>query len=114
MTKPVSRKMAVDCLLWFVKCLYGPVPCYLCLRDITAAQDIQFDHAHAIVHEGPHEYQNLRPVHAECHKKKTARDIAANAKVKRLANPKPSKRPMAGGKQSKFKRKMNGHIERRS
>lgn len=94
MTKPISRKMAVDCLLWIVENHIGVLFCTICHAPCKAGQDIQFDHIHAIVHEGPHEYQNLRPVHAECHKKKTARDIKDNAKVKRLANPKPSKHPM--------------------
>ncbi len=97
MTKPVTRKMAVDALLWrFQTCgavlMMGGRPmdgvciivCPVCCDRIVFGQDIQFDHIHADVHGGPHEYQNLRPVHAECHKIKTKRDIQANAKVKRL------------------------------
>lgn len=104
MTKPVTRKMAVDCLLWIAQEAYrdqsDPLKvdslfrCLECHDPVLPGQPVQFDHRHAIVHEGPHEHQNLWPIHTECHKKKTARDIAANAKVKRLANPKPSKRPM--------------------
>jgi len=60
-------------------------------------QDIQFDHTHADVHGGPHEYQNLRPLHKACHKIKTRADVKANAKVKRLRGerkrkPKPKMR----------------------
>lgn len=91
MTKPISRKMAVDCLLYrFEQDCYtigdsrAFLSCGICRLSIQQGQDIQFDHIHADVHGGPHEYQNLRPVHAECHKLKTAKDIKANAKVKRL------------------------------
>lgn len=101
MTKPISRKMAVDCLLYRFErdCVtFGDnnaiMACGICRLTIAPGQNIQFDHIHAIVHQGPHEYQNLRPVHAECHKAKTKADIQANAKVKRILADKPSKRPM--------------------
>lgn len=84
MTKPISRKMVVDCLLDTVIGWYGQLPCRICTHPLLPGQDIQFDHIHADVFGGPHEYQNLRPVHAECHKKKTARDVKANAKIKRI------------------------------
>ena len=79
MTLPVSRKMAVDCLL-----ALATIECSICHEHLKSGEEIQFDHIHAIVHGGPHEYQNLRPVHADCHKKKTSRDIKDNAKVKRI------------------------------
>lgn len=94
MTKPISRKMAVDCLLWHVQLSDNPIICRLCSGVLFAGDAVQFDHIHADVFNGPHDYRNLRPVHAECHKSKTAQDIKANAKVKRLADPKPSKHPM--------------------
>ncbi len=107
MTKPVTRKMAVDCLLhrfwsygYYVSAANyaGAAPCEIdctiCGKPIVPGQDIQFDHIHADVHGGPHEYKNLRPVHAQCHKIKTKTDIQANAKVKRILADKPSRRPM--------------------
>lgn len=104
MTKPISRKMAVDCFLYRIMqddgttlledCLTSAFVCSICDDGILPGQNIQFDHIHADVFDGPHDYRNLRPVHADCHKSKTAQDIKANAKVKRLANPKPSKHPM--------------------
>lgn len=117
MTKPISRKMAVDALLWRFM-MFGEVsekyravtdvnvrltvlPCPICGDAILPEQTIEFDHAHADVHGGPHEYQNLRPLHRDCHKKKTARDIKDNAKVKRLRNgrpPKPKRRWAKGRK----------------
>lgn len=88
--------MAVNCLLWLIQqegvlvCAREGVPrwqfkCYLCGEPILPEHDIQFDHIHADVHGGPHEYQNLRPIHYDpCHKKKSAKDVAANAKIKRI------------------------------
>lgn len=42
------------------------------------------DHIHALIFNGPDEPSNMRPLCIECHKRKTARDIAANAKGKRI------------------------------
>lgn len=100
MTKPISRKMAVDALLWrFMTSGYEDdgaafINCAICNRKLLALDDIEFDHVHAYVHGGEHDFRNLRPLHGSCHKVKTKADIQANAKVKRLANPKPSKWPM--------------------
>jgi 5-methylcytosine-specific restriction endonuclease McrA len=94
MTKPITRKMAVDCLLDRINSVFHGLTCAICGEYLLSGQDIQFDHIHADVHGGAHEYQNLRPVHAECHKTKTKADIQANAKVKRILADKPSKRPM--------------------
>ena len=102
MTKPVSRKMAVDCLLYWFGVMHVTILCPECGEPILPEQNIQFDHRHAIVHNGPHEYQNLRPIHYDpCHKAKTKRDNQANAKVKRIRDetkrrvkPKPVTRPM--------------------
>lgn len=85
MTKPVTRKMVVDCLLSLaVQHLQRPFHCYLCHEPLVSEQEIQFDHVHADVFDGPHEYQNLRPVHAACHKGKTKRDVQAKSKVDRI------------------------------
>ncbi len=92
MTQPVTRKLAVYCLLYRLahasnydittgKCV---LICKECGLPIEPGQDIQFDHIHADVFDGPNEYQNLRPMHRNCHKRKTKRDITANAKIKRI------------------------------
>lgn len=96
MTKPVSRRMAVDCLLDRIMEFFGaPLICSVCGQPLLPGQQIQFDHIHSDVMGGEHHHMNLRPIHYDpCHKQKTARDVAANAKVKRILNPKPSKRPM--------------------
>lgn len=86
MTKPISRKMAVDSLLYrFVLVTGEYLPCAVCGEPLKPGDDVQFDHAHSDVMGGAHEFQNLRPVHYDpCHKKKTKADIQANAKVKRI------------------------------
>lgn len=85
MTKPISRKMAVDALLnWFAEAQLW-VRCSECDEYLLAGQSIQFDHIHGYAMGGPHEYQNLRPIHYDpCHKAKSKRDVAALAKVDRI------------------------------
>lgn len=75
----ITADMKIDALLY----RYA-VTCAICGKDIKPGQAIEWDHVHALVHGGPHVFSNLRPLHEDCHKAKTARDIAANAKVKRL------------------------------
>jgi len=73
----------------------NPFFCMECGVTLYPGDNVQWDHRHAIVHDGPHEYQNLMPLHTDpCHKAKTKRDVAANAKVKRIrgeTKTKPSK-----------------------
>lgn len=85
----ITPDMKLDCLLY-----RHNITCGLCGGELFPNDKLEWDHVHALVHGGPHVFTNIRPVHAECHKEKTARDIAANAKVKRILADKPSKRPM--------------------
>lgn len=104
MTKPISRKMAVDALLYRFGLEWHVIICTVCNAVLKPGDDIQFDHIHADVHGGPHEYQNIRPLHALCHKIKTRADVKSNAKIKRIRKdrPKPKRtipcRPMGKGK----------------
>jgi len=86
MTKPVTRKLAVDCLLDRVIRQFGtPLLCSVDGEPLLPGQAIQFDHLHADGLGGPHEYQNLRPIHYDpCHKRKSARDVADMAKIDRI------------------------------
>jgi hypothetical protein len=64
---------------------------------IDPMEEWDWDHRHGLVHGGEHHYNNIRIIHRECHKRKTARDIKANAKVKRIiakrdGKPKPKRR----------------------
>lgn len=84
MTKPISRKMVVDCLLDRIQRSGHMLICE-CGEPLLPGQQIQFDHIHGDGMGGPHEYQNLRPIHYDpCHKRKTKRDVAALAKVDRI------------------------------
>lgn len=60
------------------------VTCAVCRERILPGQPIEIDHIQALCHEGDNEFKNLRPLHVACHKAKTAKDVKANAKVKRL------------------------------
>lgn len=85
MTKPVTRKLAVDCLLDRVIGWYGSLPCSVCKMPLLPGQNIHFDHIHADIHGGAHEYKNLRPIHYDpCHKRKTKADTQAKAKGDRI------------------------------
>lgn len=85
MTKPVTRKMAVDCLLDRVIRQFGtPLLSPADGEPLLPGQPIQFDHIHADVFQGPHIYQNLRPIHVGAHKKKTKADQQAKAKGDRI------------------------------
>jgi len=85
----ITPQMKIDCLISRSLTL-----CWECKAQIFPGEKIEWDHIAALCHDGEHSYKNLRPLHEACHLEKTRRDIQANAKVKRLQNPKPSKRPM--------------------
>jgi 5-methylcytosine-specific restriction endonuclease McrA len=87
--EPITPAMKIDCLLFRYS-----ITCGICGHEIGPGCPIEWDHVHALVHGGPHIFTNLRPVHEKCHKAKTKADIQANAKVKRILNPRTSKRPM--------------------
>lgn len=60
--------------------------CPDCGEKLGALDDceIQYDHRHQLAMGGPDTLENIRAVHIDCHAKKTARDAAARAKVKRI------------------------------
>lgn len=100
MTKPVSRKMAVDCLLWRIgqpgltmvvvdpdnpDRICAAFKCTECGDPILPGQTIQFDHTHADKRGGGHTFRDIRPIHYDpCHKRKSKRDVAALAKIDRI------------------------------
>lgn len=120
MTLPVTRKLAVDCLLWLVGeegavvsiPIYGAggaligqkwaFVCPECGEPILPGQAIQFDHRHQHATGGGHVHENLRPVHYDpCHKKKSGRDAHARHKIRAIRGenkPKPKRTWAAGRK----------------
>lgn len=55
--------------------------CYLCSRPFVAGEKIEFDHIVALINGGENRETNLRPVHAKCHRTKTASDVAEKARI---------------------------------
>ncbi len=77
--KAITLAMKIDTLLW-----RSTILCGVCRNILVPGDNVEFDHIHALVHGGEHNWGNLRPLHAECHKRKSARDVAAKAKGDRL------------------------------
>lgn len=93
------------------------IRCMECGVSICPGEPIDWDHRQALIHDGPHSYTNIRPVHRECHKGKTKRDVQANAKVKRIRGETCTRkgRPLKSrGFDKSLSRKFSGKIERRS
>lgn len=87
--KAITPAMKINAFLWRFT-----IHCRLCKNLLAPTDRIEWDHVQALIHDGPHDHTNIAPVHKECHFAKSALDHKANCKVKRLANPKPSKHPM--------------------
>ena len=83
----IPAKMKIMCLLFRVW-----TPCAICEARINVDDEIEWDHVWELSDGGPHTYVNIRPVHAGCHQKKSARSTTQRAHIKRLA---------AGGKMRK-------------
>lgn len=58
--------------------------CPDCGELLGVLSSIQYDHRHQLAMGGPDTLENIRAVHIDCHAKKTSRDAAARAKVKRI------------------------------
>ncbi len=92
--------------------------CVECTRQIRGG-DWQADHVVALINGGEHRESNLQCLCTECHKRKTAGDVAEKSaiygtrlKEARIKRPSPW-RPMPGTKRSGIKKRMNGIVERR-
>ena len=93
--------------------------CHICSGLIQVGKSWDLDHIIALALGGEDVDENLAPVHAKtCHRtKSTGGDVPALAKAKRReARHKGayrSKRPMPGGRDSPWKRRMDGKVVRR-
>lgn len=104
----ITDKMKLDCLLY--RCT---VKCGICGDELYPNDEIEWDHIQALVHSGAHVFTNIRPVHLECHKDKTARDIAAKAKGDRILGltcTGPKAKIAGRGFDKTRTRKMNGQV----
>jgi len=117
MTKPISRRLAIDALLYrFVLVTGEYLPCAECGEPLRPGDIIQLDHRHSDAMGGAHEYQNICPIHYDpCHKRKSAKDVAALAKVKRIVRGKKRRGPpmKSRGFQKDLTRKFSGKVEKR-
>ena len=92
--KAISDKMKWQCLLY-----RRPEPCPLCFKSMGPLSKIQWDHVWEVADDGPHTYQNLRPICVPCHRKKSAKATTMRAHINRLIRgKKKSKRPMKSRK----------------
>ncbi len=93
--------------------------CHVCGGRIAVGDRWELSHLVPLELGGPDTEENLRPAHYRCHRDLTARvDVPAIAKAKRrqaahIGACTPSRRPMPGGRASKWKRTMDGRLVRR-
>lgn len=88
--------------------------CHLTKRKIQAGELWDCDHVQALCNGGENRESNLAPALRSAHRKKTAGDVATKAKndrvrKKHLGIHKP-RQPMQGGKNSRFKKKLDGTV----
>lgn len=90
--------------------------CHLCSMKVVAGQDWDVSHDIPLEAGGNDDDDNLYVAHRSCHRAHTAKvDIPLIAKVARIrANhvgaKTPSRKPLPGGKNSAFKRTLDGRV----
>lgn len=83
----------------------------------NAANQPEFDHIQALANGGENRESNLQAISSFAHKEKTRKDVAQKAKAERVRKKhmgihKP-KSVIPGSKDSPFKKKIGGSVERR-
>ena len=88
--------------------------CHLCGLKIQAGQPWDVEHIIPLAMGGEDGGDNLRPAHKTCHAPKTAADVKAIAKVKRIRAAhiagRHSRTPLPCGRKSKWKKKITGEV----
>ena len=94
--------------------------CHWSGKKINAAlgDKWELDHIKPLHLDGENRESNLAPILVEQHKKKTSNEIKEKAKAdriraKHLGTKKKKGKPIPGSKRSKWKKKLDGTIERR-
>jgi len=94
--------------------------CYICgLRIDPTCEAWDVDHELALGLAGADDDSNWRPVHVDpCHKDKTRKDVqrmrkADAQKARHLGAKTPPRKPMAGSRASKWKKRMDGSVVER-
>lgn len=101
----IDRRAITDKMKWQCLIVRGNITCAVCNLLILLTDKIEWDHVHEVADQGPHEFWNIRPLHEDCHQRKTTSACKQRAHVKRLAaGPKKSRHPMRSGKREWPKR----------
>ena len=91
--------------------------CHACTRKISVGETWTLEHRIALINGGENKERNLCLTCCNCLPAKNAADVAEKSKVAALRKKhlgiKHTSRPMAGSRNSPWKRKMDGTIERR-
>ena len=92
--------------------------CHICGGRIQVGEAWDLEHVTPLSMGGADEESNLRPAHAKCHRDKTSSEapILAKAKsreAKHLGFKAPSRNPIPGSRDTPWKRRMDGTVERR-
>lgn len=95
--------------------------CHVCGRAVQPGQAWELEHIIPLALGGADDETNLAPAHKKgCHSRKTAeQDIPAIARAKRrearhIGAKSPSRRPIAGSRNTPFIKHMDGRVSRRS
>lgn len=88
--------------------------CYLCGGKVQVGESWELEHRIPIAMGGEDEEANWEVAHIKCHRSKTTEDVGNIAKAKRREarhyGAKVSRSPMAFGKKSKWKKKLDGTV----
>lgn len=89
--------------------------CHWTGRKIMAGEAWDVDHVVALINGGENRESNLAPIlRGKPHQEKTAEDVAIKKKIAKIRarhlGIKQPKKPFPGGKQSKWKRTMDGQV----
>jgi 5-methylcytosine-specific restriction endonuclease McrA len=88
--------------------------CHLCGGKINVGEAWEVEHIIPFAMGGADDESNWSPAHIKCHRAKTTEDVGNIARAKRREarhiGVKVSKSPLPFGRQSKFKKKMDGSI----
>lgn len=89
--------------------------CYLSGRKIRPGEPWEIEHVIALCNGGEHRESNMAPALTEPHKAKTAKDVALKAKVDRTRKKHLGiHKPKTRGFDKRFRKKLDGTVERRT
>lgn len=83
--KPLTVKLVYQCLIFRAEQRGFKFTCGICGGYISVDDVIQFDHVHELSDTGQDVYDNLRPVHDQCHIQKSGQSVTFRAHIKRLS-----------------------------